>query len=145
MSDEQIVKVGVGVFILKDGKVLLGKRKNSHGASEYGGPGGHLEYGETARQTALREIAEECGIKVKNLKMLCVTDLLTYLPKHYVDIGFAADWQSGEPKVLEPDKIESWNWYDIEKPPKKLFGCFTSYAESYKTGKKYFTLLNSPK
>lgn len=131
--------MGVGVLIVKDGRILLGKRKNSHGNDEYGGPGGHLEYGETAEQTALREISEECGIKVKNIKMLCVSDLLTYFPKHYIDIGFTAEWEEGEPKVLEPNKCESWDWYDLNNLPSSLFGCTTAYLESYKTGKKYFT------
>jgi len=138
MSDNE-AKVGIGLFIVKDGKVLLGKRKGSHGENEYGGPGGHLEYGETAEQTAYREVEEECGIKIKNLQLLCVSDLLTYLPKHYIDIGFSAEWESGEPKVLEPEKLESWDWYDIDNLPGKLFGCVSAYAESYKTGKKYFT------
>jgi 8-oxo-dGTP diphosphatase len=142
-SDDTRAKVGVGVLVIKDGKVLLGKRKNAHGADEYGGPGGHLEYGETIEQTALREIGEECGIKVKNLQMLCVSDLLTYFPKHYVDIGFTAEWESGEPEVLEPHKLESWDWYDIDKLPAKLFGCVTAYVESYKTGRKYFTFPKS--
>ena len=139
MKDEHITKVGVGVLVLKDGKVLLGKRLGSHGTNEYGGPGGHLEYGETIEQAALREIAEECGIKVKNLRMLCVSDLLTYFPKHYVDVGFVANWESGEPKVLEPHKLESWKWYDMDNMPSRLFGCMTAYVESYKTGKSYFT------
>lgn len=139
MKDESIAKVGVGVFVVKDGKVLLGKRKNAHGENEYSGPGGHLEYGETAEETALREIAEECGIKVKNLKMLCVSDLLTYFPKHYVDIGFTAEWEDGEPQVLEPHKLETWDWHDLDNLPENLFGCVSAYADSYKTGKKYFT------
>lgn len=139
MNDKNVAKVGVGVFIVKDGKVLLGKRKNAHGADEYGGPGGHLEYGETAKDAALREISEECGIKVKNLKMLCVSDLLTYFPKHYVDIGFTAEWESGEPQVLEPHKLESWGWFDINNLPDNLFGCVSAYAESYKTGRSHFT------
>ncbi len=140
MNDDEVVKVGVGVLIIKDKKVLLGKRKNSHGENEYSGPGGHLEYGETAEETALREIVEECGIKVKNLQMLCVSDLLTYAPKHYVDIGFTAEWESGEPKVLEPNKLETWEWFGIDNLPENLFGCVGAYIESYKTGKKYFTV-----
>ncbi|MEK6841001.1 MAG: DNA mismatch repair protein MutT, partial [Nanoarchaeota archaeon] len=34
------VKVGVGVMIFKNGKILLSKRKGSHGAGEYAFPGG---------------------------------------------------------------------------------------------------------
>lgn len=67
MTQDGMAKVGVGVLVVKGNKVLLGKRKNAHGADEYGGPGGHLEYGETIEQTALREIGEECGIKSKIL------------------------------------------------------------------------------
>lgn len=33
-------KVGVGVVVFKDGKILLGKRINAHGDGEYEGPGG---------------------------------------------------------------------------------------------------------
>jgi 8-oxo-dGTP diphosphatase len=38
-----IVKVGVGVLIEKDGKILLGKRISSHGSGTYNLPGGHIE------------------------------------------------------------------------------------------------------
>ncbi len=67
-------KVGVGVMILKEGKVLLGKRKGSHGAGEYSFPGGHLEYMESFEDCARREIEEECGIKVKNLRFQYLTN-----------------------------------------------------------------------
>ena len=43
-------KVGVGVMVFKDGKILLAKRKGSHGAGEYAFPGGHLEFGESFEQ-----------------------------------------------------------------------------------------------
>ncbi len=36
-------QVGVGVLILRDGKVLLGRRKGSHGAGCWSAPGGHLD------------------------------------------------------------------------------------------------------
>ena len=51
-------KVGVGIMILKNGKVLLGKRKGSHGEGEFAFPGGHLEYMESFANCAKREIAE---------------------------------------------------------------------------------------
>lgn len=138
---KEIIRVGVGLLIIKNGSILLGKRKGKHGAGEYGGPGGHAEYGETLEETALRELSEECGIEVVNLRLLCVTDLLHYMPRHYMDIGFTAEWKSGEPKTLEPSKLEGWDWYDIDNPPQPLFGCTREYIESYKTGKKHFVVL----
>jgi ADP-ribose pyrophosphatase YjhB (NUDIX family) len=38
MADELVPRVGIGVIVLKDGKVLLGKRKGAHGAGEFASP-----------------------------------------------------------------------------------------------------------
>jgi 8-oxo-dGTP diphosphatase len=38
--------IGVAVIVMKDDRVLLGKRKNSHGADTWAFPGGHLEFNE---------------------------------------------------------------------------------------------------
>ena len=61
-------RVGVGVIIKKDGQVLVGKRKASHGAGCWHFPGGHLEFNETWEECARRETKEEVGIKIKNIK-----------------------------------------------------------------------------
>ena len=128
------------MLLIKDGKILLGKRKGAHGAGEYAGFGGHLEELEAFEGGLLRELAEEGGpdIKVKNLRFLSVTNLRKYAPKHYVDIGMVAEWESGEPQIMEPDKIESWGWHDIDNLPEPLFGVIENYVEAYKTGKIYF-------
>ena len=140
MGDEARPKAGVGIMIIKDGQVLISKRKGSLGAGEIGFIGGHVEHGETLVEAAQREIMEECGIKVKNLRFLCVTDLLTYLPKHFVDIGFVADWDSGEPHVVEPHKFDYIRWCPLDDLPEKMFGPCRLYVEAYKTGKNYFTM-----
>ncbi len=138
MGQDQ-ARVGVGVLIIKDGKILWGKRKGSFGSGLWGGVGGHLEYGETIEQGILRETAEECGLKIKNLRVLCVSDFMTHYPKHYVDIGFVADWESGEPQVNEPDKLEVWEWRDIDDIPENTFAPMRGYIEAYKTGKNHFS------
>lgn len=124
-------------MIFKGGKVLLHKRKNAHGAGEYAWPGGHLEFGESFEDCAKRETMEEAGIKIKNVRFLRLMNLKGY-GKHYADIGLIADWESGEPKVMEPEKCEGWAWYDIDNLPKPLFATLPSYIEAYKTGKNYF-------
>lgn len=60
--------IGVAVIVINNGKVLLGKRKNSHGDGTWAFPGGHLELNESIEQCAHREIFEETGIGIKNLK-----------------------------------------------------------------------------
>jgi 8-oxo-dGTP diphosphatase len=134
-------KVGVGIMILKDGKVLLGKRKGSHGQGEFAFPGGHLEYMESFADCVKRELAEECGIEVKNIRFQFVANVTKYAPKHYAHIGLLADWASGEPKILEPEKCEGWGWYDFESLPKPMFLMCEMAIDAYKTGKNYYDLL----
>lgn len=133
-------KVGVGVMILKEGKVLLGKRKGAHGEGEYAFPGGHLEYGESFESCAKRETLEECGVEVKNVRFQVLANVTKYIPKHYVHIGVEADWAAGEPKVLEPEKSESWNWYDLDNLPEPMFEMCRLSIESHNTGKNYYDL-----
>lgn len=67
MEHAQHPKVGIGVMIFRDGEILLGKRKGSHGDGEYAFPGGHLEYMESFSDCARREVREECGIEIANI------------------------------------------------------------------------------
>ncbi len=130
-------KVGVGVMIFKDGKVLLGKRKGSHGAGEYAFPGGHLEYGELIFECAIREVQEECGIEIKNLRFNILANEF-HPEKHVVHIGIICEWASGEPKLLEPEKSEEWHWYDLDSLPEPVFPMVKAGIEGYKTDKKFF-------
>jgi 8-oxo-dGTP diphosphatase len=117
---------------------LLGKRKNSHGTGEYAWPGGHMEYMESFEQCAKRELKEETGIEIENIKFLRLLNFKDYAPKHYIDIGLTADWKSGEPQILEPEKCESWGWYDLNDLPNPLFKSLPSYFEALKTGRIFF-------
>ena len=138
MEQENRTRIGVGVMIIKDGKVLLGKRKGSHGSGEYAWPGGHLEYMESFEECAKRETMEESGMEIHNVRFLRLGNLKQYAPKHYVDIGLIADWKSGEPEVREPQKMEGWGWYDTDKLPEPLFSTIPSYLEAYKTGRNFW-------
>lgn len=135
---EKLPKVGIGVMILKGNKVLLGQRKGSHGEGEWAFPGGHLEHMESILDCARRETKEECGIEIANIRFLFLSNLKTYAPKHYVHVGLIADWQSGEPQILEPDSCEEWGWFDLNNIPTPLFNtCATSF-EARRTGRNFY-------
>lgn len=136
----QYPKVGIGVMVMKNGKILLGKRKGSHGEGEYAWPGGHLEYMESFEECAKREVREETGMEIKNVRFVRLLNLKAYAPKHYVDIGLTADWKSGEPKVLEPERCEGWDWYDLDNLPAPLFEALYTAIEAYKTDKNFWDM-----
>ena len=125
-------------MILKEGKILMTRRKGSHGAGEYAYPGGHMEFGESFEDCARREALEETGLEIENVRFLRLANVKKYKNKHYVDIALAADWKSGEPKVMEPDKAEAWNWYDLNKLPTPLFEFCKTAFDSLKTGQQYY-------
>jgi 8-oxo-dGTP diphosphatase len=116
------VRVGVGVFVWKDGKFLMGKRRGSHGHDTWSIPGGHLEFDETIEQCAAREVHEETGLIVDNVRFLAATeDLFPEDNKHYVTIWVESDWRSGDPRIVEPDTWVDQEWRDFKTLPSPLF------------------------
>jgi 8-oxo-dGTP diphosphatase len=114
-------KVGTGVIIIKDNKVLLGKRKSALGHGTWCFPGGHLEFGESWEDCAVRETMEEAGITIKNIRFSAVTnDIYPTEAKHYITLFMLADFDSGEVKIMEPEKCEEWGWFEWGNLPRPL-------------------------
>lgn len=115
-------RIGIGVFVFKDGKFLMGKRRNAHGDGHWSIPGGHLEQGESFVEAASREVLEETGLKIKNIRFGAVTnDLFEKEDKHYVTIWMLSDWDEGKERITEPDKFVEMQWRDFDNLPKPLF------------------------
>jgi len=131
-------KACVGVMVFKDGKVLIGKRKGSHGAGEYSVPGGHLEFKESFEECAKRETLEEAGVDIENIKFLCVMNIDKHEGRQDVTLGVVTNWKSGEAKIMEPNKCDGWGWYDLDNLPEPLFYPTQIIIDSYKTGKNYY-------
>lgn len=120
--DTKRPKVGIGVIIIKDGNILLGKRKNAHGEGSWSFPGGHLEFNETWEDCADRETMEETGLGITNIRFGTATnDIFKVEDKHYITIFMLADYHSGEARVMEPDKCEGWKWFNWDKLPRPIF------------------------
>jgi ADP-ribose pyrophosphatase YjhB (NUDIX family) len=130
MEEKQRPKVGVGVMVLKDNKVLLGKRNDDakkassdlHGEGTWTMPGGKLDFHETVVDGAARELFEETGVKVNKdiFKIISVSDEIVP-DNHYVTIGFLCENFDGEPKVMEPEEITEWKWFAFDGLPGKVF------------------------
>lgn len=63
-ATDTTIPTGCGVIVVKDGKVLVGTRKDNGLVC---GPGGHIEIGETPEDAAIRETREEFGINIANI------------------------------------------------------------------------------
>ena len=114
--------IGVGVLIWKNKKLLLGKRINDDKSYCWQFPGGHLEGNESIVECALREVLEETSLQIKQLRHLGFTDKPFEMnQQQYITLFVSSEYESGEAQVLEPDKCESWQWFDHADLPRPLF------------------------
>ena len=116
------VRVGMGVFIVKkDGSFLMLKRKDAHGEGTWAPPGGHIEFGESLEECAVREVKEETGLKISNIEQFATTNDIFKEGKHYITLHVKAKWQGDEPKILEPEKCTGMGWFTAATLPSPLF------------------------
>ncbi len=130
MKAHSTIDVGVGVFIVRAGKILLGERAGSHGADTWGLPGGHLEFGESPADCAIREVLEETGLKINDIEPVAFTnDIFEKEGKHYVTLFVLAKQCDGEPCIMEPDKCNGWSWFDWNALPQPLFASLVNLKQ----------------
>ena len=124
-------RVGVGVFVIRGRRILLGRRRGSHGEGTWALPGGHLDYGETVEACARREVAEETGLELGGLRAgPYSSDVFEAEGKHYVTLFVLADWRDGEPELREPAKCSEWRWFEWGSLPEPLFAPLASLTKS---------------
>lgn len=112
MRAQPVVLVGVAVFVYHGDEFLIGLRKGSHGAGTWGLPGGHLEYGEMAKQAAFRELLEETNLEIEaqTLKHAGFSEAF-FEHKHYVTLVMTARCKNPSGlRLMEPEKCAEWRW-----------------------------------
>jgi len=139
-------RVGFGVMVLRDKQVLLGKRHDDpakasselHGEGTWTMPGGKLDYQEDLNDGMYREVVEETGIKIdKNkLELISLTNNVVH-DAHFVTIGFLCQEFRGEPRIMEPDEIIEWQWFDLDKLPIPLYSASYQILMNYINKKIY--------
>ncbi|MGD8366272.1 MAG: NUDIX hydrolase [Desulfobacterales bacterium] len=114
--------VGVAVIVVRNDRVLLGKRKGAHGEGTWALPGGHLEFFESIEACAKREVAEETGLQIGDVRHFAFTnDHFDKEGKHYVTLFVTAEHRAGEAVVREPEKCDAWEWFRWEALPSPRF------------------------
>ncbi len=100
------------VLVNKGDKLLLCRHVQRH-QTIYACVAGFMEAGETAEQTVHREVLEETGLTVKNLKYF---GSQSWPFPAQLMIAFTAEYESGE-LHLQEDEIADANWYSLDRLP----------------------------
>jgi 8-oxo-dGTP diphosphatase len=103
----------VGVIITNaDEKILLLEHILRPG-SGWGIPGGFIEHGEQPDQAVHRELREETGIKLENVKMLRVRTI-----NRHIEFLFRAE--SNDKAEVKSREIKSLDWFAVDKMPAEM-------------------------
>ncbi|MFA5270185.1 MAG: NUDIX domain-containing protein [Patescibacteria group bacterium] len=132
----QTFHVGINILVVKDDRLLLGKRKNVYGNGTWGLPGGHLETGESLKDAAARELSEETDLQVKSFDFSNIVNDRSG-GQHRLQIGFAAHQVTGTPIVKEPERCAEWRWFKLNELPSDLFPPHIKQIENF-LQKNYF-------
>jgi len=130
-SGLSMVRVGVGALIIRDGRVLMARRRGAHGDGSWSTPGGHLEFGETPADCALRETLEETGVEVENARLVATTnDVLVNDGRHYVTLWMRCDHVSGAGEPIAAHELDEVTWFALDTLPSPLFQPFDAMVAS---------------
>ena len=125
MKDKQLYsypRIGVASIVTHQEKVLFGKRKVANGDFVWQLPGGWIELGESPEQTARREVVEETGLGLGELRLVGLTNNYFSDQNHSISLYFEAECANPEKiKNREADKCEQWIWMDWQEVQKNLY------------------------
>jgi 8-oxo-dGTP diphosphatase len=104
-------------------------------------PGGHVDYGETVEETALRELKEETSVQAKLVGILGVFSDPNRDPRgQRVTVVFVADWIDGEPVGGDDAKAAEWvNEVELQGSDTKLAFDHSLILRDYFEWKKHPT------
>lgn len=124
-ADATDTDYGVGVLIVQDGRFLCGTRLKG---GSVGGPGGHIEAGESPEDAAIRETQEEFGITPKDLMPVAfLSDLKPpYCPSHvFLCTDFDGSIRCADGEMTSPGFITAEKVAELStQNPERLFPPF---------------------
>lgn len=123
--------LGVGLAILRDGKLLLCRRMKAPEAGHWNIVGGKVDHMEPAELAARREAEEETGLTIGTIRYLGLTEQRIAADRqHWVSLLYVTEDTTGEPQLTEPDKLSDIGWFDLDDLPQPL-SVFTRTVLTY--------------
>ena len=117
----------VGAFVVKEGRVLLGRRSDDCDwlAGAWDVFGGHVEAGESAEQALVRELLEELGIAATHLQYMDCIEGETPEPWR-LRLYRVRQWQ-GEPEARQ--EHSQLRWCSLDEAQQRLAGAHARFPE----------------
>ncbi len=117
-NEQRFPQIGVGAVVFKEKRILLVKRKYNPGKGLWALPGGRVQWGESLRQAAEREVLEETAIRIEAGEIVFAFDLIDKSENdeinfHYVIVDLDGRYLSGEPQAA--DDALAANWFSPEE------------------------------
>lgn len=106
------ISPAVIMAVVKGDQILLAKNKRNKGEI-YSVLAGFVEAGETLEETVAREVKEEVGIAIKNIRYF---GSQPWPFPHNIMVGYVADYDSGD-IVIDPNELIAADWYSVDSLP----------------------------
>ncbi len=111
-------RVGVGAVVLHENRVLLVKRGKAPSLGKWSLPGGLVHLGETTREAVVREVGEECGVRIKVADVAGVVDRVIRdeagrIRYHYVLVDYLAFPEAT--RVTPGSDAADVRWVEIDR------------------------------
>ena len=116
------VACGVAVVVTHQRKVLFGQRKSGQSGFEWQLPGGWIDAGESPEDAARREVHEETGLQLKELRFVGITSNVFSASKHTISLYFEAECVDARPLLAGGNsECYGWQWRDLADFTENLF------------------------
>jgi nucleoside triphosphatase len=106
----------VGALIFDPAGRLFLMRSHKWGG-RYVVPGGHVELGETLEAALRREVAEETGLAIRDVRFVCTQEFIYdpafWQPRHFIFFDFAC--RTGQTDVTLNDEAEAYVWATVDE------------------------------
>lgn len=109
--------VSIDALIIRDGNILLIKRRREPYKGIWALPGGHIDWDETVEEATIREVREEVGLMATRVQLLGVYSDPKRHPKQAIAVAFICV-TSGEPKAGD-DAVEA-RFFSLDNLPAPL-------------------------